>query len=202
MGREAQGEGCCGAESGPVKALLEANEIVLRGAIRRRFERGQIQALCVSGDRLSFRVAEEDVSLELGAKEAAAWLRKLSTPPPSLADKLGIGPDRKALLFGEMPDPVLREALRGFETKVAGEAVLALAVVTSAVAFAEVIAAYRKVMPAEAPLWIVHPKGAKASLKEAEVRAALRGLGFIDTKSCGVSETFTATRYARRRTGA
>ena len=198
MGREASAEGRCGPESGPVKALLESHEIILRGAIRRRFELSRIEALSISGDTLRFRVGAEEIDLDLGAKEAAAWLRKISAPPPTLAEKLGIGPARKVLFFGEAPEPLLREALHDFQAKTPGEAVVALAVVTNEAVLAEAIAEHARAMPAQAPLWIVHPKGAKASLTDGQVRATMRGLGFIDSKSSAVSDAFTATRYALR----
>ena len=49
-----------------------------------------------------------------------------------------------------------------------------------------------------APLWIIHGKGKAATFGEAPVRALMRARGFIDTKVSAVSDTLSATRYARR----
>ena len=197
MGREAPAEARCGEESGAVKALLETQAIILRGAVRRRFERAAITGLAVNGEVLRFRAGAEEVALVHGAKEAAAWLRKLSMPEPTLAEKLGIGADRKVMLYGPASDAALLQALQGCEAGETGEAALALAEVTDAAALAEALERHRRTLPA-VPLWIVHPKGAKAPLREAEIRTTLRGLGYIDTKTCAVSAVFTATRYGWR----
>lgn len=201
MGREAQGEARCGGESGAVKALLEAQEIILRGAVRRRFARAALTDLAVDGEVLRFRAGAEEVVLTLGAKEAAAWLRKLSTPEPTLAEKLGIAADRKVLLFGTAQDIALRQAIEGSEARHAGEAVQGLIVATSPAELAEALEQHRRALPT-AVLWIVHPKGPAASLKDAEVRQTLRGLGYVDTKICAVSAALTATRYAPRASSA
>lgn len=44
-----------------------------------------------------------------------------------------------------------------------------------------------------------HRQGRHATVRETDLRAELRALGFADSKSCAVSDRLTATRYAERK---
>jgi hypothetical protein len=68
MGREAVVNAEAGAEAGEVKALLETRELILRGALRRRYSKEALEGVRVEGDTLSFTVAGEAVRLHLGPK--------------------------------------------------------------------------------------------------------------------------------------
>lgn len=198
MGREAQCNAHVGAETAAVKALLESSGVILRGGIRRRYALADLQALQVAGEQLRFSAGGEAVALDLGNAEAARWLKKLSTPPPTLAAKLGIGPASPALVFGPLDDAALAEALQGARTRAAAKASCLVAVVFTA---GELQAAVQlhATLPCPA-LWVVHPKGTAASLGDSHVRQTLRGLGYVDNKSTAVSAALTATRYTRRTT--
>lgn len=202
MGREASCIARVGApnaeDSAEVAALLESTTVVLRGAIKRRWDIAALQNLRVVGDELLFEVADEAVALGLGEKEAGRWLKKLQTPPPTLAAKLGVSAENPALLIGPTVgalDPALAEALAGGITTNMREARMLVAVLSN---------------PAELPrmadfhadmicntVWVVHPKGPDASPSDAEVRTAMRGWGYVDNKTSAVSDALTATRYVR-----
>ena len=94
MGREASGEIRFAGKAGPGRLLLEAEALILRGTVRAQIARGAIRGFDVAGDTLRIETEAGPVEADLGAREAAAWLRALAKPPPSLADKLGIAPDR------------------------------------------------------------------------------------------------------------
>lgn len=49
-----------------------------------------------------------------------------------------------------------------------------------------------------APVWIIHGKGKAAIFGEGPVRTLMRERGFIDTKVSAVSDSLSATRYAKR----
>jgi hypothetical protein len=194
MGREAHCVCQCGNEQGTVHALLESRDIILRGDLRRRLPIDTLTDLRAAADGLHFTSGAEAVCLHLDAPEAAAWARKITTPPPSLRDKLGIRPDTKAVLFGDLQVPEIEAALAGSRTAAAADAELAIALVADADDLAGALRAHRK-LRAGVPLWIVHPKGRGVPFGETAVRTALRGAGYIDTKVAAVSARFTATRY-------
>ena len=93
MGKEATCHVQWGDESGEGKVLLESCELIVRGAgrlSRRSVPIASLTDLRLEGDRLLFRAGTEEVALTLGAAEAQSWAKKITTPPPTLAAKLGI----------------------------------------------------------------------------------------------------------------
>ena len=199
MGREATCTARIGQETAEVTALLESTTVVLRGAIKRKWAISALQNLQVDAGELRFDAPQDGaVALALGEKEAERWLKKLQTPPPSLAAKLGVSAENPALLIGPTVgalDPTLAEALAGNITTNMREARMLVAVLSN---------------PAELPrmaefhadmicntVWVVHPKGPGASPTDAEVRTAMRGWGYVDNKTSAVSDALTATRYVR-----
>jgi hypothetical protein len=196
MGREAVCACRVGHESGDVKALLESTELILRGAIKRRYEIRLLHAVAVIAGELRFEAGTEAVALVLGEAESQRWLKKINTPPPSLAEKLGISGTHKALLFGKLDDPALAEALRGAQTKTADAAALLIAVVHSEAELMAMVELHRK-MSAKAA-WVIYPKGRAATISDSSIRQTLRALGYVDNKTSAVSDALTATRYVRR----
>ena len=198
MGREATCTARVGAETAEVTALLESTTVVLRGDLKRKWPIAALQNLRLEADELRFDAPDEAVALSLGEKEAERWLKKLQTPPPTLAAKLGVSAENPALLIGPTVgalDPALAEALAGSITTNMREARMLVAVLSN---------------PAELPrmaefhadmicntVWVVHPKGPGASPSDAEVRTAMRGWGYVDNKTSAVSDALTATRYVR-----
>src|SRR5580658_8419905 len=110
MGREAICTCDWNGTVAEVKALLETNEIILRGAMRKRIPFGEIKNVNAMPDRLSFTVAGEPVQLVLGAA-AAKWAAAITNPPPTLARKLGITDKIVVRVIGEICDEALNEAL-------------------------------------------------------------------------------------------
>src|SRR5689334_9986192 len=104
MGREARCHCRWDGEAAEVKALLETAELILRGDLRRRVPLADIREVAVRADELQFRVGPSRVALTLGAKAAASWAKKLTTPAPSLRERLGLGATEKALVIGQVAD--------------------------------------------------------------------------------------------------
>src|SRR5258705_636034 len=90
MGREATCECTFNGTTAKVKALLESEELILRGEIRMRARLHALKDLRVEEDSLCFNFDNNPMQLRLGAAAAKSWAKKINTPPPSLADKLGI----------------------------------------------------------------------------------------------------------------
>ncbi len=197
MGREATCICRVGAETASAKAQLESTTLVLRGALRRRYEIAALQDISVVGDELRFTVGGEAVALALGAVESGRWAAKLRTPPPSLAQKLGLGADVKALVLGPLNDAALAAALQGAVAEKPHQAQMLVAVVHSLQALQAMVETHRSLLPGR-PVWVVHGKGRDTALGDSLVRQTLRAQGYVDSKTAAVSETLTATRYALR----
>jgi len=195
MGREAACQAQVGAETAAVKALLESHALILRGALRRRWDLADLQQLQVAGEMLQFQAPGEAVRLQLGAAEAGRWLLKIQAPPPSLAARLGVGPAAPVWLHGTADDAALAQALADATTTDPAAARQMLAVVRSAEALADALHVHAGLPCPQ--LWLVHPKGRGATLGDAQIRQTLRGLGYADSKATAVSDTLTATRWRR-----
>jgi hypothetical protein len=197
MGREALCACRCGAEAGEVKALLETHEVILRGAVKRRIPIASMTDIRVVGESLHLAAGTEAVALELGGVEAARWAAKLTTPPPSLRQKLGVGPDCLAFVVGDIDGTPLAEALAGVCARAPATARVMVAVVRDEAALKRSVATHAS-LPAGAAIWVVYGKGRTAAFGEGAVRTFMRAHGFIDTKISGVSQALSAMRYIRR----
>ncbi|MBT9455895.1 MAG: hypothetical protein IV097_04665 [Burkholderiaceae bacterium] len=199
MGREAVCPCTLNGVGGEVKALLESDALTLRGAFKRRYALAALAAVRVDGAWLRFEAGGEAVALELGAQAAASWATKIATPPPTLAEKLGIDAAHRAYVLAGDPqrDAALAEALRSAQAARAGEALIGIAIVFREAELTAAVAAHAG-MPQSRYLWVVHPKGRDASLGDAEVRRLMLAQGYVDSKTSAVSAALTATRYGRR----
>ncbi len=198
MGREATCTARVGSETAEVTALLESTAIVLRGTLKRRWDIASLHHLRVTGDELLFEAGDDTVALALGVQEAGKWLKKLQTPPPTLAAKLGVSAENPALLIGPTVgtlDPALAEALAGGITTNVREARMLVAVLSKPSEIERMVEFHDSMICKT--VWVVHPKGPGASPSDAEVRTAMRGAGYVDNKTSAVSEQLTATRYVR-----
>ncbi len=110
MGRETTCDCTFDGTTAKVKALLETNEIILRGEIRMTAPLHALQNVKVQSDRLCFTIGKRPVQLHLGIKAAESWAKKIKTPPPSLADKLGIT-GKVVRTIGPITDRALNSAL-------------------------------------------------------------------------------------------
>jgi hypothetical protein len=192
MGKEAAIRAEVGDSSGDVRALLERDELILRGEIRRRFSRTVLEDLQVADGVLSFTGAGQPVRLHLG-DAAATWHTAITTPPPSLRAKIGLARGAKALLHGACDDADLASALDGVLTEDGTEAAMLVACITGPEDLAAAVAVQARYP--RLPIWAVYPKGRNVPFGDSAIREALRANGFRDTKSCAVSARLTATRY-------
>lgn len=197
MGRDATARCVLGPCDEMVRATLESSELILRGAsIRRRWPLTAMGEMRVDGERLHFAVEGAGVvTLYLGERQASAWARKILTPPPTLADKLGASATSPAMLVvaGTAEDGALAAALQGATTRDAALASQLIAVVLDEAALAAVLALHATMQCRH--VWMVHRKGKGAQLGAGTVRATMRACGYIDTKVSAVSNTLSATRY-------
>lgn len=195
MGREALVDAQVGTEHGEVRALLESSELILRGAIRRRFARSGIRDVRVDGEVLRLRAGDEEVALRLGQTAAVGWAAGIAKPPPTLRMKLGLTEGKIAFGIGQISDEQLAEAVAERLTSDLGLAHMIIAVVFSAADLARSERVHA--MNPSLPIWIVYPKGRNVTFGDTYIRELLRARGLRDTKSCAVTDVLTATRYSR-----
>jgi hypothetical protein len=199
MGREATCECDWNGMKAEVKALIEPPELILRGGIRRRVPIAAMKQIKADGDRLRFRFNRESVALELGSEFAAKWAKALTTPPPSLAKKLGITAESVVRMIGEVDDAALEKAIsEAKEVKTRNGDVILARVNTPG----ELTAALRKSaddLSQGVPIWFIYPKGPGHALNEHIVRATGLSTGIVDTKVAAVSSVLTALRFVKRK---
>ncbi len=197
MGREAQCQCTLNQRSHSVHAQLESSTLILRGAtLKRNFQIPALTDLRSEDGMLRFMAGGENIALALGRTEAPKWLKKMTTPPPSLATKLQIHPGAPAFVYGHADDPALVAALSGATTNHPAEANVLVAVVLQDDDLSAAIALHAT-MPCPA-VWVVYRKGPTAVPGEKAIRQRLRAVGYMDNKVSAVSNQLTATRYARQ----
>lgn len=175
-----------------MKALLESDGIILRGEVRGRLPRAGLRDWRVEGDDLCLRSEGEPLVLTLGAKEAAAWVRALEKPVPSLAQKLGVSGAARVWVIGGPAPEELAVALAGAGAPGPEGAAMIVAVLTGP---GDLAAALAGGQAHGLRVWSVHGKGRGAVVPDAAVREAFRAAGWMDIKSCAVSDGFSATLY-------
>lgn len=192
MGREAEGHATWRGESGQVRAFLESDCIILRGEIRARVRRDLLTGWSVEGEDLFLRAEGEALILTLGAKEAAAWVRALEKPLPSLAAKLGVSAHSPALVIGGPMPEELAVALAGAVVSGPGKAALVIAILSGPSDLQEALQAGQA---HGLRVWCVHGKGKTAVVGDGAVRAVFRAAGWMDIKTSAVASDWTATLY-------
>jgi hypothetical protein len=196
MGRDANCLCHWGAESGACKVQLETHELILRGAIRRSVPITSLTNVHVDQDQLIFQVHGEEVALTLGAANAKSWARKIATPPPTLAAKLGILPSSRIMLIGA-PAPLEINHAAEQATLDPEHPTLVIATIKTAADLHHALSYYSE-MRDNPPLWIVYVKGSGQPIGESVIRETLRATGFMDVKVASVSPTQTALKFLRR----
>ena len=198
MGLEAASELSVNGQTVAVKALLETHDLILRGAVKKTLPIADLVEPHTTGDQLVFEHEGTAYTLTLPAGQAGKWLKKLTTAPPTLAEKLGIDATHKALVWGKVDDAAVNEALLGTVTTDYVEATQGIAIVHTPDELGDALGELTQTM-SHAPIWIIYPKGAKSTLPESAVRAHLAAIGYVDTKVSSVSERLTAARFSPRR---
>jgi hypothetical protein len=196
MGRETSGIVTWRGIAAEAKVLLESAELILRGGHNGRFPREELTNVRGAADGLTFSAAGGLLHVALPEAEAMRWANAIQTPPPSLATKLGIGPEKLAWVQGEVSEPALAVALIGVTTESVANAAVSIVMIES---HSDLVRALAGGEERGLPVWCVYPKGKAANPGDAAIRTAFRADGWIDNKTCAVSARLTATRYARKK---
>lgn len=194
MGREATCDCTFDGTTARVKALLETDEIILRGPIRLTAPLKALKSIRVESESLCFSLDKHPIQLHLGAKAAESWAKKLKTPPPTLADKLGIT-GKTIRTIGPIDDRALLSALSAATLVSAVDPEVILAQVDSPESLATTLRTAKPQLDHSIPIWLVYRKGPGHAINEKLIRSTLRSLGYMDTKVASVSEHLTALRF-------
>ena len=194
MGREAICECTFAGTTAEVKALLESEELILRGSIRMRAPLNMLQDVRAESECLCFNLNKDPVQLRLGAAAAKSWAKKINTPPSSLADKLGIT-GKTVRTIGPISDRSLDSALNAAALVRARNPDLIIACIDTPESLATTLREAKAQLARSIPIWLVYRKGPGHRLNESAIRTTLRAQGLMDTKVASVSAELTALRF-------
>jgi hypothetical protein len=196
MGREAICECTLADTTAEVKALLESDELILRGDIRMRAPLHALHDVRVESECLCFNLDKHPVQLRLGAAAAKSWAKKIRTPPPSLADKLGIT-GKTVRTIGPIADSALDSAIASAALVSARNPDLIVSCVDTPESLIATLRDAKAQLARSVPIWLVYRKGPGHPLNESAIRTILRANGLMDTKVACVSQERTALRFSR-----
>jgi hypothetical protein len=174
------------------RALLETNEVIFRGTRRCVVKLDAVRARAkVTGGWLHLG----ELELELGPKDAAAWLQKIKNPK-SVLDKLGVKAGQRALLIN-WDDPSFGAELeqRGIELISTAKGADAIFFRVTELGALQALPRLRKAMPDHCALWLLRPKGKGAPVGERDTLAAGKAVGLVDVKVVGFSAELSAEKY-------
>lgn len=197
MGREALCYGELGEEAGEVRALLESHELKLRGDIKATLAFTELQGAKVRGDALEAQTPRGLLRLHLGKIEARKWLDRIEHPP-TLAQKLGIGPGTPVHVVSMPPEGAEVLAQAGAVIGDFAGAKLVFVAIASQDDLRALDHLARKLL-SDAQLWVLRQKGKGAVVKEVEIMGVLRAQGLAPSKTAAWSEEYAADRYGRAR---
>jgi hypothetical protein len=187
MGREAEGHCQWNGQDGVTRAILEREALILRGEVKARLPREALQAWQAKDGALTLQTPQGPLTLELGDKEARAWVKALDKPIPTLAERLGLlvpcalfGPGLPQAVALPQPAVPLERAQLVLATLQGQDDLTRLTALLPGVA---------------APVWCLHRKGKAADPSDATIRSVMRAAGWMDTKVSGIDAEWTATRY-------
>ncbi|MGW4929786.1 hypothetical protein ACWEOH_11565 [Agromyces sp. NPDC004153] len=174
---------------------LEAAGLQISGERRARVPRSAWSHVEAADGVVSFEADGRMYRFELGAA-APTWATALTTPPPSLAEKLGVSDGETVAVRGALPLHELDDALAGAMRVPPWEADVVVVVVHNDGELESLPAWFRECGIAS-HVWVVHGKGrASTAPGDNAVRAVLRGAGWRDTKVSAVADDWSATRYS------
>jgi hypothetical protein len=197
MGREAVCECTFEGTTSKVKALLESAEVILRGEIRMRIPFNALQNVRVESQNLCFNIDKHPMQLQLGAKAAESWAKKIKALPPSLAHKLGVTDKTVVRTIGSINKAIL-SALSSAGAQISNEKPdLIISCLYTPETLIATLQAAKTQLACSIPIWVVYRKGPGHPLNEAAIRTCLRANGLMDTKVASVSTELTALRFNR-----
>ena len=188
MGNEALCRVEIGGESADAKALLETEEIIVRGAMRAKIPFRDAKDVAADAGVLHLRWNDHDVRIHLG-RDAAKWAEKIRNPK-SVAGKLGVKSGQRISVVGKIDESFLGDLERSNRVRKESDVIFFAANKRDDL---DRLAELRKSLAPAGAIWVIRPKGGGA-ITEAEVMAAGKAAGLVDVKVVRFSETLTAEK--------
>ena len=193
MGSEVVTRVQIGAEAAEAKALLETEEIVVRGALRARIPFAEMKDVGADGGVLRLRWGAREVRIDVG-KDAPKWAEKIRNPK-SVLDKLGVKAGQIVSVVGTLDDSLLGDlAKKGVEVshrlRRGSDVIFFAAKRREDLPHLEEL---RKSLAPAGAVWVIRPKGTPA-IGDADVMAAAKAAGLVDVKVARFSATHTAEK--------
>lgn len=192
MGLEAQCDVTHDGRRRKERAYLETSELQFRGGSTLRIPFSTIRSVRAENGVLILEHDGGSTSLELGA-QAPLWAEKIRNPRTRL-EKLGVKRGQRVAIVGRI-DPEFLEELEAVVGRI-GKLRTSIDLLFVGIEDRSQLAQIEKLKTMLSPdgaLWIVRPKGVK-SVTEADVMAAGKAAGLVDTKVVRFSETHTAEK--------
>ena len=180
------------------KALLETDELVFRGTdgYRLKVLFATLKRIDAVNGALLLDGPGISVSLELGDEKAKRWADAIRSPK-GLLDKLDLKPHFKAALLGVKDETFVRDladrvaSVTSARTPKDANVVFLWADTKPALRRLATIA---KRIARDGAVWVIHPKGTAAKVKDTDVFAAGKKAGLTATKVARFSDTHTAEK--------
>ena len=182
-----------GSEAAEAKALLETEEVIVRGAIKARIPFSEAKDVAADGGVLRLRWNSRDVRIHVG-KDAPKWAEKIRNPK-SVLDKLGVKAGQRVSVVGAVDDGFLAELEeRGTDLsrRLRRDSDIVFFAATRREDLSRLGELRRSLLPAGA-VWVIRPKGTPA-INDNDVMAAAKAAGLVDVKVARFSATHTAEK--------
>jgi hypothetical protein len=193
MGNEATCRVDLGTESADAKALLETEELIVRGAIKARIPFAEAKDVRAEDGVLRLRWNKRDIGIHLG-RDAEKWAEKIRNPK-SVLDKLGIKAGQRVSVIGDV-DPAFLEALEARGVGVSRKERRDSDVIVFAANRREELSrlqSLRALLRPAGAVWVIRPKGVPA-ISESDVMSEGKAAGLVDVKVVRFSATHTAEK--------
>jgi hypothetical protein len=184
-----------------VTVLLEADELIVRGATRLRVPRSSVREIASADGQLRIEHLAGSLTLALDEAAAAKLRRKLEEAPKSRLAKLDVPQGAKVWVTGINDASFLQELRERTNDITTGGAAARYDVIFLGIDSEEDLARIPGALDALAPggaLWAIHPKG-PTGIPDTRIFAVAKDAGLTYTKVVRFSETHTAEKLVRPR---
>ncbi len=194
MGDEIRCVATLGRARSEGKALLETDELIFRGDFRAKVPYAQVTAVSARDGTLRVTWPDGTLVLQLGAR-ADRWAERIRSPR-SVLDKLGVAGEHTVSVLG-VPDEEFLRRLRDRAKRVSvGRLLKRVDLIFYGAERKDALgrlSALAESMARDGAIWVIRPKGVK-TITEADVMAAGKAAGLVDTKVVRFSDTHTAEK--------
>ena len=193
VGREAECAVTYNGRKDVRKALLETDELLLRGDPRVVVKRADITRAEATAGVLLVAWAGGELKLALGP-DAATWANDILNPKTRI-DKLGVKAGQKVALVG-VKDAALAgeiEKARASVSKARKALHVVFVQIDTPKSLTKIAGAAKTIAP-DGCVWVLTPRGVEG-LKDTDVMAAGKKAGLVDVKVVRFSETHSANKF-------